>query len=884
MLVQNPYHVLLDYKGYIIDPGSYRVFPAPLMGTKFATGRPSYSNLDFWQVGAMTDFTHGINQKFLVDPSATYYMEGIDPTVPGQVQLERDLTPVSIPVGVGEITARYRTHNALYLGTSTGHIIRSEDGLTFQDDGTVGSGTTKIYSFYEINTKLFLTTGPGKIYVRNGTADWNSTCISTEFKGDQGYSDADYHYIYGTKKVAMKIRVPMSGTTFNKLSLLLSRTGTPTTNLKVTINEEDSSTSLPSSTEIGTFYFDSSSVSETPSWIESEFSATDQEQADNTFTGNATIYPSTFDKFTGSARLTKEIALLADVNYWLVLTCTDCDSSNKWNWIYADGPQAQYAAGSIATYNGSSWTQQTYQSGLFQLSRESINDLYYVMVESEYAFGLFSDGIRRSTDGYNWIPEPPDPLWSLPSRDGVGLNAVSIPRGFLIGTRRSLFCFIGGSSGVDIWNFPDYDNLSNFKGMDHFASYGIFSIEGLGIFFTEGSQIYPTNLNYLGYGLKVTSCNSIATTGWDILALVSDGSHWYLARTNLNYNSTPKYWWIVKKFSDTHIPLTIANFSDTKAFIFFDDNTCQVYNKTDGPFQTSGYLLTSLIDENLVNLQKLYNTISCVYETFPTNTTTELAYALDEGSSFTSQSFTGDDISHESNFSLTNPVLGNKIQLKLTLGSTDTSKTPIVTDLMWKYILEQSKDNDAVKKLFAFSIVAENELEKLTGDVQEEGRDTPRTRQEIVNDIWTSAKKKQVLNFVGADNIREIGLTLDYNGTGSSSLITIDRTNYLITVTTTGGVANDTFTVSYKDKTLTDVVNLINAHTNFTCTLYTDVDSTRVASDLEPIYQKEIVGGITLYIGSDICSVIFSSQSPSQIKMSIDGAGSDRIHMSLREV
>ena len=854
MLVQNPYHVMLDYQGYIIDPGSYRVFPAPLMGTKFATGRPSYSNLDFWQVGAMTDFSHGINQKFLVDPSATYYMEGIDPTIPGQIQLERDLTNVTIPPDIGEVTARYRTHTALYIGTATGHVVRTEDGITFTTDGGVGTGTTKIYSFYEINGNLFLTTGPGKIYVRTGPSTWEATAVSTQFIGEQGYYDSDYHSVYGTSKVGMKIRVPMSGITFNKLSLLLSKTGTPPADLQVTIVKEDPDTDLPGSTVMGTFNFSKADVTDNAAWLT------------ETFTG------------------TEEIRLVADVNYWLVLTSADCDSTNNWNWIYARGPQAQYDAGSIATYDGSKWTVQSDQAGLFKLQRESVSDLYYVMVESEYAFGLFGDGIRRSTDGYNWIPEPPDPLWALPSRDGVGLGATPIPRGFLIGTRRSLFCFIGGSSGVDLWHFPDYDSLSNFKGIDHFASYGIFGIEGLGIFFTEGSQIYPTNLNYLGYGIKITSVNSIATSGWDIFALVSDGSHWYLARSNLNYNNTPKYWWIVKKFPDTSEPKLLASFSDSKVFVFFDDNTAQVYNKIDGPFQTSGHIVTSLIDESLVNLQKLYNSIGCVYETFPTETSTQLAYALDESDSFNSQSFNGDGSSHESIFALPNPVLANKIQLKLTLGSSNIAKTPIVTDLMWKYILEQSRDSDAVKKLFAFSVVAEDNLEKLTGDVEEEGRESPRSRQEIVNGIWASAKKKQVLNFVGADNVREIGFTIDYTGPGSSSLMTIDRTNYLITVTTTGGASEDNFTLSYKNKTLTETVNTLNSKTNFTCTIYPDVDGTRTSHDLEPVYQQELKGGASIYVGTDITSVIFSSQSPSQIKMILSGHGSDRIHVSLREV
>ena len=138
--------------------------PAPLMGTRFAAGRQAYQNLDFWQVGAMTDFTHGINQKFLVDPSAFFLSLGIDPSRPGEIKLERDLVAVTLPADPGVVTARYRASDATYLGTSTGKILKSVDGVTFTVDIETGAG--QIYGFYEISEEggdnfLFATKGEG---------------------------------------------------------------------------------------------------------------------------------------------------------------------------------------------------------------------------------------------------------------------------------------------------------------------------------------------------------------------------------------------------------------------------------------------------------------------------------------------------------------------------------------------------------------------------------------------------------------------------------------------------------------------------------------------------------------------------------------------------
>ena len=862
-----PYNLYLDYKGYMIEPRSYRVLPASLMGTKFASGRTAYASLDFWQVGAMTDWSHGINQKFLVDPSSSYYAEGIDMSIPGEITLERDVSTLDMPASCGLITARYRQIDALYLGTDNGKIFRTTDGESFTLD--YETEESKIFNFYEIKGFLFVSTGPGNIWKRTGTAAWTKIGTSTEF--DSTTTGMSGHLeIYGDIKRGMRFRVPMGGSTFHTLKIYTPPVGTPANTLNIVIYKEDAETELPSETSVASF---SIATSATP-------------ESDGFYSDTITAF-----------------SLVADTNYWLVASMTGGDITHCWTWNYSQDDLATYENGYSATYD-TEWTVDKTKDFLFKLKRDSIKKLYFTMVESEYAFGLFDDGIRRSDDGWNWVPEPPDPLWELPSAEGIALNLISIPRGLMIGSKRGLWCFLGGTSGINIWEFPDYCSADNFSGVDKFGHYAIFSIEDLGLFYTEGSQVFPTNFNYLSEGFKMTSCTSMVTSGWDIYATVSDGDKWYLARCNLNYTAAPKFWWLVKELTQpgsspssgdpgedqftgnsflAHKPVQLATFSKDKIYIFYSDQSAQIYNKVSGDFQTTGHFVTSYIDENMIRLQKLYKGISCVCTDFPTDTTIKLAYALDAGSTFTEESFAGAATLSEPSFPFANPTLGNKIQIKTTIESSDVLKTPTITDLCWTYILERPADENSVKKNFNFTIIAEDQIEQATGEVEEENREEPRTRQEILNDIWTSADKKSLLNYIGVDNVRELGVSIEYSGDGSTSLITIDRTNYLITVTTTGGIEADSFTYTYKNETLNTVVTAINAKDNFSCTVHGDQLSTRTAHDLEPCYQTEIKGGRYLFVGSDIHCIIFSNHSPSQAKFTIEGAGSDRINMSLRE-
>jgi len=206
--------------------------------------------------------------------------------------------------------------------------------------------------------------------------------------------------------------------------------------------------------------------------------------------------------------------------------------------------------------------------------------------------------------------------------------------------------------------------------------------------------------------------------------------------------------------------------------------------------------------------------------------------------------------------------------------------TPVVTDLCWTYILQNFSENKTVKRNFFFTIIAEDRLEQLTGEVEELEKEAPRTREDILKDIWETSSKGELLNFIGADNKRELGLTVEYVGTGASCKLTIDRTNYEIKIYV-DGVLNQT--ISYKDKTIKQISDTIDALADYTSVVHQDQENTRSAHDFEPVKDLEIKGSAYIYVGNDIHSVILNPQSPGQVKLAIEGRGSDRINISLRE-
>jgi hypothetical protein len=1023
MELQPKYNIQLDYKGYMIEPATYRASPAPLLGSKFATGRPAYSELDFWQIGGITDFSHGMNQKFLVDPARYFYSIGLDMSKPGEFKLERDLQPFAMPSLSRNVTAHYKTLTKLYIGDNDGKIWSSASGASFSFE--YDTTEDKVFSFYECEKKLFATTGSGNVYVNSdpdNSTVWtkisNAIKIDGLYKADESFTPTEYKDLFSSFYVTQQIKPTMSSESFYTLRIYLKKQGTPTNNLYIKIYTE--STLTP-----GTPDLDSTPVAEyslTPGTVSAtagyqEFSTDSSvvftlnakvnyfvvahtiggdinncyrwynvsgpraqygnggeleidllQETDPTPTSNSyesediassadvniqvaqkivpsvtkdnyyslsifagrTLSPSSYmyvtiesdnsGKPSGNILVTytfeptafdhhfkwiekkasSTFTLVEGTTYWIRAKCTAAPvAGNFYNWA-KDSDYPTYTEGTAATTTdgGTTWVNQTYdfafklktnpewkanefENMLMTLKSNTITDLYFVHNESDTLFGWFDDGVRQSIDGFNWIPEPPDPLWVMPSGESQTLNAISIPRGFLSGSQRGLWMFGGGGSGWNIWKFPDYTSSNNFRGMAGWSAYGVFSVEEQGIYFTEGSNVYPTNMTYLEEGFTFKSCSSIYSSGTDMYATVSDnGTDWYLARCNMNFTPKPMYWWLVKKLSK--VPVHIAGYDEQKIIVFYSDNTAEYFDKTSNYYVTTGYIETPWLDEGVIKLQKMYKNLSMMYDAFPTGTSSNIGYKTGITSSYTtSSSFAGDGTTEESVYELPNPTLSNRIMIKYTInGKTgDKTVTPVVTDLTWKFILQTPSENTTTDKSYSFMILAEDWIEQNTGEVYELDREIPRNRKELLSDLWVTSAKKQVLNYIDIDNKSEVGMTIEYVGSGSSCILTIDRTNY--TISTAVDEVNDK-SYDYEGKTITEVAAYFDSLDDYTCTVHADQLATRTAHDMEPRNDLQIKGEAYIMVGDQVKTVLMLN-SPGQITRSIEGRGSSRVSVTLRD-
>jgi hypothetical protein len=85
------------------------------------------------------------------------------------------------------------------------------------------------------------------------------------------------------------------------------------------------------------------------------------------------------------------------------------------------------------------------------------------------------------------------------------------------------------------------------------------------------------------------------------------------------------------------------------------------------------------------------------------------------------------------------------------------------------------------------------------------------------------------------------------------------------------------------------IVATLDAFPNVTAILVEGTDGTQDPINLFPVKDHEIkgvtdAGGGLLMLGTDVRVVTFNSQGPALFKLALEGRGSDRVQVSLREV
>lgn len=828
--VEKKFNVELDYKGYLIDPNSYSEVPSPLFGTRFATGRPSYHSLDLWQVGGLTDFSKGCGQEYLVDPSRFDHSEGIDISTPGEFKLEREVSDLSgFPTQYGKITCRYKSNGALFLGTDEGKILYSTNGSSFylyQD-----TGTGKIYQIIETDNGLLATKG----FYNSWLMTTLRSRLSNVYQTNTGLGFGSKNKVGQTMIFNQSVKVRMVQVR------LKAKPGVPKGEIKLAFYATDTQ-HKPVGDPLGI----------------ARYSAIENENFEwKTFWFSSPLY------------------LDSSTEYAMVLYS---DAGEPITY-YAEIKQSQLQNFYRLYFDGQDWSISSSESLIFELFDNGtqsqwldtrVSNLFYVKDAGYYYYGLFNDGIRQSTNCFVWLPEPPDPLWKLPAGENF-TYAISIPRGFLIGTWKSIWLFTSGASAICLMHDPANVSEEHMKNCDVFGQYAIFGIEGRGLFYSAGTSINPTNLTIDSWTAKVTKVRGVVRAGNCIYANVyhSKLGKWFFAKCCMTYTSVPDSWYFVKALEKE--PVNLSMFNERNILIHYADKTCSIYDAKEGQFQFSGYFVTSRIDENLIRLQKFYRSISVATKIFPANTSVSLAYSIDDNPPVEYEETSSDGTLKEVERIFPNPTLGNTLKIYVKLKPYGGNKTPVVTDVMWKYFLERPR-NETVKKLFNFIVIATENMEALDGSKY------PLSKREIEESLWSTKAKKEILNFVSPNNIKTPAIIISHD---SGRYLTIDQTNNKLTVSDGSSIEHS---LDLKGKTLSDVVTAISNWSGYSASLHLEASEDTPATKLMPIkdfyFQKEKV----IYTGTDIYSVIWTEQSPQHRFLSLEGYGQSKLAISLREV
>jgi len=837
------YDILLDYKGYMIDKNSYRESPAPLFGTRFATGRLAYSDLDFWQTNGQQEFSDGFGQLYLERPSEYAFGVGLDITIPRELKLERVLEKLE-GVSVGSsIRVAKQLSDGIHIATENGDIYLW-DGSSLT---SLGTGFTGITDFYEMRGNQYACRGTSKLLKRNkkegNYQETNITFLEIEFEDDfetgnlNKWDSKEGWQVQGSVVYEGQYAAKASGAPYYlKKKIALSNKGSFEGYFRFGETNKWHYPFFPLSSDNVSLYF--------------IVAAND---------GHFKYYDGSYKNFPTDKTYTADT--------WYKIKVSWDGTSHKFQvWI----DDVEITGGGITSIIFSAIKEirilNTNSSGTGTMYVDSVvikgesTGLSFLEVDAgDLGYGFFDKGLKRTDDGENFLPETGF-LYALPESEGQIIKAAKTYNQIFFATSRSLFSLLSGGLGVKIADFSSESSINNFKS-DRFSSFLIFSVENLGIFFVSGYNIYPTNIHKLNPFFKFTSCKGIATRGTDIFALVKNETDWYLARCNMDYKKFPMQWSLVQKLSFT--PSYIFAYLDN---LYVVDTNGQFYKRNENKYISSGYLITSRFDAGMRKVNKLVKSIESFQEDFPQGTKIKLRYyrPSKELSPLYEKEFSpGED----TRFDLENPVKDTSFQIGIVLESEDGSNTPLVSDLTWTYILESSKTG---KKEFHFTILG-TIAEKKDGSVYDSETSETLTEstsfryegkelREIWQELFNAAASQKALNFVGFRNVNLPGIKLAYFGSGRCK-VSIDRTNLSIKINMNGTEK----TISTEDRTLEQLCNLIALETGnrVSARVSNSAYKNRSAEDLVPVLGVEIsTNEREFYLGTDVHSVMFRSNYP----------------------
>ena len=531
----------------------------------------------------------------------------------------------------------------------------------------------------------------------------------------------------------------------------------------------------------------------------------------------------------------------------------------------------------------------------------NITGLRKAAVWGTEVFGSFGLTVKRSTDPTqiaNWSD-----VFTL-SNENVRINNLLFAhQRIYIGTYTTLY-FWQGLDPVPVYDFSWVASQHNFSSLVFADNYVWFNIYDLGIHWTDSAVVGATSIHKDNKFINFSAALDITNLGPVLFCVYKDTSgNYYLAKSKYRH-----YWFTYINLSQDSLLSSYLN------ILYFFNNDGSIdkidYDSTSPKYQTSGWLISSDFDMNLITLEKLVNSLIVYHRPLTEGQSVTLranfdsAYTNSQRASWVSGSLSYSSASNSPGFSLNflgykhpnkaereGGLLSQRFRYAVELSS-DGEDTPVVEDVFWEYYLERPPDKDANYREFQFTILLQDNLEKLDGEIEDDYQLTPRTAKDIHDDLISLIQKKGIISFVGPSHQLTKAFRLAYNGAQDSCLLTIDQVNNRL-MTSTGDPSDDLdidLTDSSYD-TIGELVSYLNSLSNYSCSIDDEIDSSVSSTSLLPVTLIDIKTtgtGKLFYSTTDLYKVIITGFSTHHSREYLDTLDKNQIagvfQVRLREV
>lgn len=156
--VETQYDIKLDSQGYLLKEGSYNMTDLPYLIDRFSSGDISYSDFNFWQYKAQTDWSGGFNEKYFSEITNNKFYDGeyLDISKMGELKISPKMSFVTAMATTGTITAIGSFNGSAVIANQNEYIYTwpGTGYAAVQSTAFVGDGSiTDIFNF---DTKLYL--------------------------------------------------------------------------------------------------------------------------------------------------------------------------------------------------------------------------------------------------------------------------------------------------------------------------------------------------------------------------------------------------------------------------------------------------------------------------------------------------------------------------------------------------------------------------------------------------------------------------------------------------------------------------------------------------------------------------------------------------------